>query len=290
VSLAVVACIFSLVGFESATALGGEARNPLRNVPRAVWWSLGIAGGFFVLMSYIEVAGTADYHASLATVAAPLNLISQLYGVTFFKIPLSIAAMVSFFGLSLSCINAGARIMYPMGRHGVLPAAAGAVHKHRGTPHIAITVYAAMILVDACILEINTNPLTIFNDAGTLAAFGFLLAYFLCTVAAPVYLRKLGQLKARHVVVAVLSFVCLLVPTEGSLYPQPPWPVSLFPYLFVGWIALGAIWLFALSRRRRSILTEIEADLESTRADHEGRAPEPELAPISAPTVALPLS
>ena len=33
-------CIFSLVGFESATALGGEARNPLRNVPRAVLASL----------------------------------------------------------------------------------------------------------------------------------------------------------------------------------------------------------------------------------------------------------
>ena len=39
-SLAVVACIFSLVGFESATTLGSEARNPLRNVPRAVIWSL----------------------------------------------------------------------------------------------------------------------------------------------------------------------------------------------------------------------------------------------------------
>ena len=43
-SLAVVACIFSLVGFESATALGGEAKNPLRNVPRAVIWSLIITG------------------------------------------------------------------------------------------------------------------------------------------------------------------------------------------------------------------------------------------------------
>jgi amino acid transporter len=50
-SLAVVACIFSLVGFESATALGGEARNPLRNIPRAVIWSLGIAGLFLSMAS-----------------------------------------------------------------------------------------------------------------------------------------------------------------------------------------------------------------------------------------------
>ncbi len=47
--LAVVICIFSLVGFESATTLGGEARNPTRNVPRAVIWSLIITGAFMVL-------------------------------------------------------------------------------------------------------------------------------------------------------------------------------------------------------------------------------------------------
>jgi amino acid transporter len=289
-SLAVVACIFSLVGFESATALGGEARNPLRNVPKAVWWSLGIAGAFFVLMSYVEVSGTAGYHGSLANVSAPLNLISQLYGVTFFKIPLSIAAMISFFSLSLSCINAGSRIMYPMGQHGLLPASVGTAHRQHGTPHLAITVYTAMILVDTCILEVFTNPLTIFNDAGTLAAFGFLLAYFLCTVAAPAYLRKLGELKARHVVVAVLSFLFLLVPTEGSIYPVPAWPISLFPYLFLGWIALGAIWLLALRRKRRTILAEIEADLEATRAAHEGRIPAPEPTVAAPPAVAVPLS
>src|SRR6202451_576923 len=48
-SLAVVACIFSLVGFESATALSSEARNPLRNVPRAVIWSLIITGTFMII-------------------------------------------------------------------------------------------------------------------------------------------------------------------------------------------------------------------------------------------------
>src|SRR6185312_15020628 len=57
-SLAVVACIFSMVGFESATALGAEARNPLRTIPRAVIWSLILTGLFFVLMGYVEVFGT----------------------------------------------------------------------------------------------------------------------------------------------------------------------------------------------------------------------------------------
>ena len=55
---AIVICIFTLVGFESATTLGCEAKRPLRNVPRAVIWSLLITGAFMVFMSYIEVFAT----------------------------------------------------------------------------------------------------------------------------------------------------------------------------------------------------------------------------------------
>src|ERR1700678_1959164 len=58
---AIVICIFSLVGFESATTLGGEAKRPLVNVPRAVIWSLLITGAFMVLMCYVEVFATRNY-------------------------------------------------------------------------------------------------------------------------------------------------------------------------------------------------------------------------------------
>ena len=49
--LAVVVCIFSLVGFESATTLGAEAKNASKNVPRAVIASLLITGAFMVFMA-----------------------------------------------------------------------------------------------------------------------------------------------------------------------------------------------------------------------------------------------
>ena len=93
-----------------------------------------------------------------------------------------------------------------------------------------------MILIFAIptFLEIFTNPLTTFGDAGTLAAFGFLLAYFLITIAAPAYLRKIGELRPGHIVLAVVALVCLMVPTIGSFYPLPPYPVRLFPYIFLG--------------------------------------------------------
>jgi len=265
-SLGVVASIFSLVGFESATALGGEARNPLRNVPKAVIWSLVFAGLFFVFMSYVEVAGTRHYGTSLANLSAPLNTIAKIYGVSAFRIPISLGAMVSFFGLSLTCLNAGARIIYRMAGHVVLPSALNRAHHHNRTPHVAITAYISLILIVPLALEIFTNPLTIFDDAGTLAAFGFLLAYFLVSIAAPVYLKKIGELRPRHVVVAVLAFVCLMVPTEGSFYPVPPFPVDIFPYIFLAYIGLGCVWLYVANRRNPGILTDIASDLATAPA------------------------
>jgi amino acid transporter len=199
-------------------------------------------------------------------------VLSSLYQVTFFKAPIALGAMISFFSLSLSCLNAGARILYTMGEHRVFPHQLGRAHPKNGTPYVALTVYVVIMFAIPTVLELVTNPVTTFGDAGTLAAFGFLLAYFLITVAAPVYLHRRGELRARNVVIAVIACLCLLVPTEGSFYPVPPFPVDIFPYLFAAYIAVGGSWLFILSRRHRGILAEIEADLEQSLEVHEQRA------------------
>jgi amino acid transporter len=260
---AIVICIFSLVGFESATTLGGEAKQPLRNVPRAVVWSLLITGAFMVFMSYIEVFATHHMGQSLSSFSTPLTEISAAYGVSFFKVPVALGAMVSFFSLSLSCLNAGARIIFPLAGHGFLPKQAHAVHSKNMTPHVALASYGAVILVIALVLHATgTGPLTIFGDAGTLAAFGFLFAYFMITVAAPFYLRKLGEIRARHVLIAVLAFVCLMVPTVGSFYPAPAWPINLFPYIFLGYMLVGGARLYWMHRAQPAALTGIQTDLE----------------------------
>ena len=260
---AIVICIFSLVGFESATTLGGEAKRPLHNVPRAVIWSLLITGAFMVFMSYIEVFATNHMGQSLSSFSTPLTAISAAYGVSFFKVPVALGAMVSFFSLSLSCLNAGARIIFPLGGHGFLPKRAHAVHAKNMTPHIALASYGALILSVALVLELTgTSPLTLFGDAGTMAAFGFLFAYFMITIAAPFYMRKLGELRRRNVVVAVLAFICLMVPTVGSFYPAPPSPVNLFPYLFLGFMLIGSARLYWMHRTQPEALPGIQRDLE----------------------------
>jgi len=93
-----------------------------------------------------------------------------------------------------------------------------------------------------------------------MAAFGFLSAYFLITIAAPFYLRKLGELKHRNVAVAIAAFLCLLVPTVGSFYPAPPYPVNLFPYLFLAFMLLGGARLYQMHRAEPQALPAIQRD------------------------------
>jgi hypothetical protein len=140
-------------------------------------------------------------------------------------------------------------------------------HATNLTPHAAIGVFYTVLLASVFVwYAAGASVLTIFGQAGTLAAFGVLFAYYLITIAAPFYLRKLGELKAIHIASAIAGCACLLVPLVGSFYPAPPWPVNIFPALFVLFIIGGGGWLYLLNRRAPGTLTDIERDLEAALA------------------------
>ena len=263
--LGVVVAIFSLVGFECATAFGTEAKSPLKSIPRAVIWSLIVSGVFFVFVTYVMVNGFTGYATTLDKVDAPLNVLAELAHVKFLQVPLSLGAMFTFFSLSLSCINAGARVIFAMGRHGLLHSATAGAHSTNETPHIAVTLMAVIALVVPSVLFAAQNaPLDIFNWVGTLAAFGFLVPYFLITIAAPVYLSRLGQLRRRDVGYCVAALLLLTIPAVGSVYPLPPAPVVYFPYLFLAYLAAGVAWILAFHRRVPAARTRIREELAST--------------------------
>ena len=263
-SLGVVVCIFSLVGFEAPTAFGVEAKNPLRTIPRAVICSLLLTGLFFVIVSYAEVAGLSHHTPSLDKLTAPLNDLADLTRLGFLKAPISLGAMMSFFSLTLSCLSAGARILYPMGQHGLFHTALGSAHRTNRTPHVAVSFLAALMFAVPTLMTLfGIAVADAFGYVGTLGAFGFLAAYFLISIAAPVYLRRKGQLRPGHIFLSVMAVLFLLVPTIGSFYPIPPYPMNLFPYLFLGFFVAGAVWFLTLFNRRPRVVEEIRQDFEA---------------------------
>jgi amino acid transporter len=272
--LGVVVAIFSLVGFESATAFGDEAKDPLKTIPRAVTMSLLISGAFFVVVTYTMVMGVRGYQDTLDKLDAPLNVLAQLSHVGILQVPLSLGAMVSFFALCLSCINAGARVLYTMGRHGIVPPVTATAHSKNATPHVAITLLSAVALAIALAAALaHVATLDLFNYAGTCAAFGFIVPYALITIAAPVYLRAIGQLRKRDIASSVASLVLLAIPAIGSVYPVPAAPVNAFPYWFLAYLGAGLGWILLLHRRLPGTAKSIRDDLQ---VNHERFAAEVE--------------
>jgi amino acid transporter len=248
--LGVVVAIFSLVGFESCTAFGDEARHPLKAIPRAVLQSLILAGAFFVFVTYVEVQITHGYSTTLDQIAAPLNVMAQIVRMPYLAAPLSACAMVSFFALNLSCLNAGGRVIYIMGQQGLFHKSTADSHAKNETPHVAVLVMSAISFCLPSYFSLTgLDSLDLFNDAGTMAAFGFLVPYILVSVGAPLYVKSVGQLKPFHWIIAAASLALLIIPTVGSVYPVPPAPVKYFPYLFVAYLIIGGAWIVLQHRR-----------------------------------------
>ncbi|HEY9782063.1 MAG TPA: APC family permease [Leptolyngbyaceae cyanobacterium] len=260
--LGLVLAVFSYVGFESATALGDEAKNPLKFIPRAVILSTILSGLFFIVLSYAEVVGFSSSNTPLNKSAAPLNDLANLAGVGFFGLLITVAAIVSFFGCALASINAGARIFFTMARHGIFHTSMGKAHTKNGTPFIAVTMSSLFVfLVPASMSLFGLKILDIYGYLGTLATYGFLLAYILISIATPVYLYRLQALRLFDIAIAAIAIIFLMIPVVGSVYPVPPAPFNVFPYLFLMYLVVGGGWFLMLRLHSPEIIENIEQEL-----------------------------
>jgi basic amino acid/polyamine antiporter, APA family len=164
--------ILILVGFESVTAMGGEARNAKRDVPIAVITSLLVQGAFCYLFEYFAAnyvlnSGYTMQNASGS--AAPIGDLMVMvgdaifglgHGRTFMMIE-AVTVFLALIGTTLSCINTGARVTYAMGKDQEVPEHFGMLHEKNLSPHKAIWTLAVISAVTGCIAL-----LMVFGDAG----------------------------------------------------------------------------------------------------------------------------
>ena len=166
--------ILILVGFESVTSMGGEARDAKRDIPIAVIVSLLVQGVFCYLIEYFAANYflSSGYPMTTATgSAAPIGdmmivvgnaILGAGHGRTFMLIE-AFTVFLAIIGTTLSCINTGARVTYAMGKDQELPDHLGTLHAANLTPHRAIWTLAAISAVVGCLTVSN-----LFGDAGAL--------------------------------------------------------------------------------------------------------------------------
>jgi amino acid transporter len=247
---ALVLSIFSFVGFESATTLGGEARDPLKTIPRAVMQCALLSGIFFMLCAYSEVLGFRGEPTALSETTSPLHLLARKAGVSPLGVAIDGGAFISMFACVLACATAAARVLMRMARNGLLPAALERTNRRHGTPSAGIILSAALMFaaVSAMILA-HVTGYSIYDLCGSMAVFGFLTAYALVALALPFARRALGQ---HSHFVAALSFLTVAVIVLIAVFDvhfAADAAHARIPWLYLVYIAAGLGW-YALRRKR----------------------------------------
>jgi amino acid transporter len=251
--LGMVLALFSFVGFESATALGAEARNPLRTIPRAVLQSAIGLGVLFVVCAYAEVMGFRGLRTTLNQSAAPFHVLAQQMGVSALGVAVDVGATLSMFACVLACITAAARVLLLMAHNGLTPAGLSRTHDRNETPHLAVIVTSAVtFVVTAALAARGVSGSDIYGWLGSLATYGFLTAYALVCLAVPGFLKRTGELAPLWTALAGAGVLAMLLAIAGSLYPVPQGAYRWLPYIYLAYLVAGWMWTVGKNRSQSS--------------------------------------
>jgi amino acid transporter len=250
--LGLVLALFSFVGFESATTLGAEARNPLQTIPRAVIQSSVLAGAFFTVCAYAEVMGFHTVGQDLGASQAPMYVLAQVGGAPVLGLLIDIGALVSLFAGTLACITAAARVLLRMAHDGLAHESLGATHARNHTPNRAVVITGiAAVLPVAVLAARGASGLDVYGWLGSLATYGFIVAYALVCVGLPRYLRQYRAFSRGASIVPGLAAAAMLLALVGNLYPVPEGPYGKLPYIYLAYLIAGLGWFLLRARSKR---------------------------------------
>jgi amino acid transporter len=181
--------ILLLVGFESVTALGAEAKRPEKDIKRGVLLSLLIQGGICYLFEYFSanfvigkttatftVPATATAPAQhltgfAAAGADPAPIGTMIHNIaetslshtgTTVSLLVAFTVLVALLGTTLACLNTGVRVTYSMAKDKEMPSVLGLLHGRFATPHggiLVLTLLSAAIGV-YCATPYNVDNIT----------------------------------------------------------------------------------------------------------------------------------
>ena len=256
VAAGMVLGILGFVGFSSADALGREARNPHTAIPRAIMWSAVIVGVLYVFAAYTQIAVLGD---ELGEVASPLQAINERIGMPGWFAPILVFGVAaSFFAVVVAPLNVVGRIIYVMGKEGIVPERFGRTHETHLTPHRVLLIAGpAAILLDVILLIAGTHPMDIVVWVDTYATYGYMVAYALVAVAGVIYTRKHAMPNTLIWIAAVVAVVAMAYVFFANVWPVPAFPINILPYLFIGTMLLAFLRFWWIKANRPEVLKNV---------------------------------
>ncbi|MGW1955003.1 amino acid permease [Streptomyces sp. NPDC001920] len=168
VSAAGATLFFSYIGFDAASTAGEEAKDPKRDLPRAIMLSLIIVTALYVLVAGVAVGAWhwTKFEGSNASLAAIMNDVS---GQSFWGTLLALGAVISIASVVLTVLYGQTRILFAMSRDGLVPKALGKIHPKTGAPRLNTVIVS--LFCGALAALIPLGKLVDATSIGTLFAF-----------------------------------------------------------------------------------------------------------------------
>ncbi len=224
--------LLSFTGFEGGAVLAEETDNPKHNIPRAVIGSVLVAAVFYILITYATSIGFGVEQATVDWPTSAAGLVVVATSTTFGKLILA-AVAISALLCAVGVLNASSRIVFAMGREGMLPGFLGNVNTRWKTPwnSILVTLGLWLVLIFGLIgvvsegtesaLAPGTGPETrgaffAFGYWATLATPAIMVSYLLLGVAG--FMKGQRDGNSKLTVAGILAAVTGALATFGSLY------------------------------------------------------------------------
>jgi len=280
--LAVVLAFTGYIGFEAAAALGEEAVDPLRVIPRAILTALTIGIVYYVFLARVMAIGFGVAHIDQwATNPAALDALSSRYAGTWLAVLVDLAVSVGAFVAALAGVNLTARTVFAMAREGGMPQAFAWTHPRFRTPWAAIGTVIALTLALVVILAriVWNDPFKYFGFMATTATFAILGAYILIALAGMVYFWRSRSVTetAFNVVFDLLLplgavAICGYTIYESFKAPGPS-PNNWSPWIALAWLGIGVAVLAWLSATRPERVRSFGSILGAGEPEEPRRAP-----------------
>jgi amino acid transporter len=252
--------VYLFIGWENSAALAEETNNPRRNVPRAVFLSIGLMAVTYLLLAYSTVSGFNYNGKALAASEIPfITVAHDVAGwLAFFAY---MAGMTSTLGVLIAAVNSQCRLIFNAGREGLVPRWIGRVHPTRRTPVNAIITFITLASLIVAIWALghviggHTNGLDALNfffESSTMGTILILIVYFLGNLALPFFYRKFRPDEfsvVKHIILPVLGMAAIAVPVYYLCKPGQPNPYNWFPYAALVVVVLSIIYAMWLVRR-----------------------------------------
>ncbi|KQP55672.1 APC family permease [Agreia sp. Leaf283] len=227
-AIGAVLAITAFVGFESSATLGVEARRPFATIPRAIVWTVIVSGLLYLVASYTQFVGFSGLGRDFVDSGSPVNDLATAYGVEWMGLLLDVSIAASFFACAVSSTTALVRVVFAMGREGLLPSTFGRTHRRFSTPIVAICVTLPILtLVPVLVIAVGNDAWQAMSFFIVGAAGGYIAAYILVCAAVPVFLGRIGEATVWPVVRASVAAVALAIVLTVYLVAElatPQWP------------------------------------------------------------------